>query len=132
MSTTKPAKRRQPGDGKAAEQKKQLAKAKKAVKEREETTIRTHAYQCGAHEEAAEHQVRVGGEARHAGQALRGAAAVREEARPRQGAHGVRRRPGLGLVGQHPAARVRGGAGAQGRPRAQLRQAYYTVSVRCA
>jgi hypothetical protein len=32
-------------------------------------------------------------------------------------------------VGQHPAARVRGGAGAQG-PRAQLRQAYYMVSVR--
>jgi hypothetical protein len=41
MSTAKPAKRRQAGDGKAAEQKKQLAKAKKAVKEREETTLRT-------------------------------------------------------------------------------------------
>ena len=41
MSTAKPAKRRQPGDGKAAEHKTQLAKAKKAVKEREETTIRT-------------------------------------------------------------------------------------------
>ena len=41
MSTEKPAKRRQPGDGKAAEHKKQLAKAKKAVKEREETTLRT-------------------------------------------------------------------------------------------
>ena len=41
MSTAKPAKRRQAGNGKAAEQKKQLAKAKKAVKEREETTVRT-------------------------------------------------------------------------------------------
>ena len=66
---------------------------------------RTIRYQCGAREEAATHQVRVGGdEARHVGRAFRGAAAVREGARPRQGAHGVRRRPGLGRVGQHPAA----------------------------
>ena len=63
-------KRPNPGDGQAAELKKlaakdkkntQVAKAKKAVKEREETTIRTHAYQCGAREEAAEHQVRLSG-----------------------------------------------------------------------
>ena len=40
-SAAKPAKRRQPGEGKAAEQKKLVAKAKKAFKDREDKTLET-------------------------------------------------------------------------------------------
>ena len=84
---------------------------RRTVRQAESPVPLHSAHDSGAREEAAAHQVRVESESRSVGRAFLGAAALREDARPRESAQQVCRRPVRGQLSQQAAKRIQGGAG---------------------